>query len=82
MKPLSAAPVHHDRGVFTGAVQLLFLFNLVWSRSGGASARQPLAGTSLEWSPSPPPSTTSAAPLPVVYHGPYQYGMKARPATT
>ncbi len=63
--------------LFTGAVQLIFLFNLVYSRFKGAPAPDnPWECTSLEWTmPSPPPFDNFGGKHPVVYHDPYQYGM-------
>ena len=64
--------------LITGAAQLVFLFNLIYSRYKGAPAPDnPWHGTSLEWSiPSPPPWNNFGGNHPVVYHDPYQYGVK------
>ena len=64
--------------LFTGAVQLLFLFNLVYSRFKGPLAPpNPWEATSLEWTmPSPPPHNNFGDVHPVVYHGPNEYGVK------
>jgi len=64
--------------ILTGAVQLLFLFNLVWSRFKGAPAPEnPWDATSLEWTiPSPPPIDNFGGKHPVVHHGPNEYGVK------
>jgi cytochrome c oxidase subunit 1 len=61
----------------TGAAQLIFLFNLFWSMFKGEKAMQnPWEATSLEWTiPSPPPHDNFAGKIPIVYHGPYQYGV-------
>ena len=61
----------------TGAVQLIFFFNLAWSRKRGAVApANPWEATSLEWStPSPPPHDNFGGRHPVVYHGPNEYGI-------
>jgi cytochrome c oxidase subunit 1 len=61
----------------TGAVQLLFFFNLIWSRKRGALApANPWEATSLEWTtPSPPPHDNFGGRLPVVHHGPNEYGI-------
>ncbi len=58
--------------LFTGAVQLLFLFNLIWSRLRGAKAPDnPWQATSLEWSiPSPPPFDNFGGRHPVVHARP------------
>ncbi len=62
--------------LFTGAVQLLFFANLIWSRFRGAKApANPWGATSLEWSiPSPPPHDNFGGKHPVVAHGPNEYG--------
>jgi cytochrome c oxidase subunit 1 len=64
--------------LITGAGQLVFLLNLVHSRFRGKLAPDnPWNGTSLEWSmPSPPPWNNFGGHHPVVYHDPYQYGVK------
>jgi cytochrome c oxidase subunit 1 len=63
----------------TGAVQLIFLFNLLHSRFKGQLApANPWEGTSLEWTmPSPPPWDNFGGKHPVVYHDPYQYGIES-----
>lgn len=65
--------------LFTGAVQLIFLYNLVHSRFWGEPAPQnPWEATSLEWTiPSPPPFDNFGGKHPVVYHDPYQYGVQS-----
>ncbi|HTR68338.1 MAG TPA: cbb3-type cytochrome c oxidase subunit I [Terriglobales bacterium] len=62
----------------TGAAQLIFLYNLIHSRFWGEKAPEnPWEATSLEWSvPSPPPFDNFGGRHPVVYHDPYQYGVK------
>ncbi|MGA7293888.1 MAG: cbb3-type cytochrome c oxidase subunit I [Terriglobales bacterium] len=79
-------PVHRFitvAALFTGAVQLIFLYNLIHSRFWGKEAPQnPWEGTSLEWSvPSPPPWNNFGDKLPVVYHDPYQYGVQSSTGT-
>ncbi len=61
----------------TGAAQLIFLFNLFWSMfKGPVASDNPWDATSLEWTvPSPPPFDNFAGKHPVVYHGPYEYGV-------
>lgn len=61
----------------TGAVQLVFLFNLFWSMFKGEKATEnPWEATSLEWTiPSPPPHDNFAGKIPTVYHDPYEYGV-------
>ena len=63
----------------TGAAQLIFLFNLIHSRFRGRPASSnPWDCTSLEWTtPSPPPFDNFDGKHPVVYHDPYQYGVKS-----
>jgi cytochrome c oxidase subunit I len=63
----------------TGAAQLIFLFNLIYSRFWGAPApANPWQATSLEWSTpsSPPPFDNFGGRRPIVYHDPYQYGIE------
>jgi cytochrome c oxidase subunit 1 len=64
--------------LFTGAAQLVFLYNLIHSRFWGKPAPlNPWECTSLEWSTptSPPPFDNFGAKLPVVYHDAYEYGV-------
>jgi cytochrome c oxidase subunit 1 len=81
MQPL--IPVHRFitvAALITGAAQLIFLFNLFYSRYKGAIApANPWEATSLEWSTpsSPPPFDNFGGKLPVVYHDPYQYGIES-----
>jgi cytochrome c oxidase subunit 1 len=81
LKPL--IPVHQFitiAALVTGAAQLIFLYNLIHSRFWGKPATDnPWEATSLEWStPStPPPHNNFGDKLPVVYHDPYQYGVKS-----
>jgi cytochrome c oxidase subunit 1 len=65
--------------LFTGAVQFIFLYNLIHSRFWGEPAPDnPWQGTSLEWSiPSPPPHDNFGGRHVVVYHDPYQYGVES-----
>ncbi len=74
-------PVHRFitiAALATGAAQIIFLYNLIHSRFRGEPAPQnPWEATSLEWTvPSPPPWDNFAGKIPVVYHDPYQYGVK------
>jgi cytochrome c oxidase subunit 1 len=65
-----------ERGItwsaFTlAAAQLIFLFNIFWSARRGAPAGiNPWRATTLEWSPTDPPS---------VSRGPYVYGAGVSP---
>jgi cytochrome c oxidase subunit 1 len=75
-------PVHRFITIvalLTGAGQLIFLYNLIHSRLRGApAAANPWECTSLEWSmPSPPPFDNFGGRHPVIYHDPYQYGVKS-----
>jgi cytochrome c oxidase subunit 1 len=75
-------PVHRFISIaalVTGAAQLIFLYNLIYSRfRGKPAAANPWDATSLEWSvPSPPPWDNFDGKHPVVYHDPYQYGVKS-----
>src|SRR6202162_4511480 len=79
LKPL--IPLHQFitiAALFTGAVQVIFLYNLVHSLFRGAPApANPWEGTSLEWiMPSPPPWNNFGGKDPVVYHDADQYGVK------
>jgi cytochrome c oxidase subunit 1 len=74
-------PVHRFitiAALLTGAAQLIFLYNLIISRFRGDPApTNPWDCTSLEWSTSsPPPFDNFGGKHPVVYHDPYQYGVK------
>ncbi len=77
LKPF--VPVHKFMTIaalFTGAAQLLFLYNLIRSRVRGArAADNPWQATTLEWSTSsPPPVDNFGGHPPVVYRGPQEYG--------
>lgn len=74
-------PVHRFitiAALVTGAVQLIFLYNLIYSRFRGEPAPQnPWQATSLEWATSsPPPADNFGGKPPVVYHDAYQYGIE------
>jgi cytochrome c oxidase subunit I len=74
-------PVHKFitvAALVTGGAQILFLYNLIYSRFRGQPAlRNPWQATSLEWTiPSPPPVNNFGDKVPVVYHDPYQYGVE------
>ncbi len=63
---------------FVGAVQLLFVYNLVWSAFRGRRAvPNPWRAASLEWqTPDTPPVHGNWGPqLPVVYRGAYAYSV-------
>ncbi len=64
--------------LFVGVVQLLFLFNLVWSLVKGKPAgSNPWEATTLEWqTPDTPPRHGNWGPeLPVVYRWAYDYAV-------
>jgi cytochrome c oxidase subunit 1 len=59
----------------TGAVQLIFIFNLFWSMFRGEKAGEnPWEATTLEWAASTAPTGEGR----VVYRGPYEYGVPGR----
>jgi cytochrome c oxidase subunit 1 len=75
-------PVHQlitVAALITGAAQLIFIYNLIHSRFWGKPAPDnPWEATSLEWSTAtPPPWDNFGGKHPVVYHDPYQYGVKS-----
>jgi cytochrome c oxidase subunit 1 len=77
-------PVHQFMtyaAYFTAGAQIIFLINLFWSIKGGKPAGDnPWNSTSLEWGiPSPPPHDNFAGVHPVVYNGPYEYGVPGAP---
>jgi len=80
MQPL--IPVHQFitvAALFTGAVQIIFLYNLIYSRfKGEVASDNPWQATSLEWSTptTPPPHNNFGDKLPEVFHDPYQYGVE------
>jgi cytochrome c oxidase subunit 1 len=75
-------PVHKFitvAALLTGFAQLIFLYNLIYSRFRGALASdKPWQATSLEWSTptTPPPFDNFGGQHPVVYHDPYQFGIE------
>src|SRR5579871_1307525 len=73
-------PVHRFitiAALLTGAAQLIFLGNLIWSRfRGPVASENPWQATSLEWATtSPPPFDNFGGKHPVVYHGPNELGV-------
>ncbi|HEV3513301.1 MAG TPA: cbb3-type cytochrome c oxidase subunit I [Candidatus Sulfotelmatobacter sp.] len=64
--------------LFTGAVQLIFLYNFFYSKYRGEPAPDnPWEATTLEWSTSsPPPWDNFGGRQMVVYHDPYQLGVE------
>ena len=58
--------------------QIVFLFNLIWSRSHGKEAgRNPWQATTLEWQTAelPPGHGNFGKKLPLVYRWAYAYGV-------
>ncbi len=74
-------PVHKFitvAALLTGGAQLIFFFNLIWSRfKGPIASDNPWEATSLEWSTtSPPPFDNFGGRHMVVYNGPNEYGVE------
>jgi cytochrome c oxidase subunit 1 len=75
-------PVHKFitiAALVTGLAQLIFIYNLIYSRFRGERASDnPWQATSLEWSTptTPPPFDNFGGQHPVVYHDPYQFGIE------
>lgn len=67
--------------ILTATAQILFVVNLFWSLYKGKKASEnPWEATTLEWSiPSPPPHDNFGGKIPVVHHGPYEYGVPGAP---
>jgi len=62
--------------IFVGVMQLVFIFNIIWSlRNGKPAGHNPWEATSLEWqTPQTPPHHGNwGAKLPVVYRWAYEY---------
>ncbi|HEV2961898.1 MAG TPA: cbb3-type cytochrome c oxidase subunit I [Candidatus Angelobacter sp.] len=72
------APLHKFitlAAIITIGAQFLFLANFFWSMFKGAPAGEnPWQCTTLEWRLSSPPQHGFGNNLPVVHHGPYEYG--------
>jgi cytochrome c oxidase subunit 1 len=61
------------------AFQPIFLFNFIYSLFKGPKApANPWRSNTLEWSAPSPPPHGNFAELPVVYRGPYEYGVPGR----
>jgi cytochrome c oxidase subunit I len=75
-------PVHKFitiAALVTGAAQLIFFWNLIWSRfRGSVASENPWEATSLEWATtSPPPFDNFGGVHPVVHNGPNEFGLEA-----
>jgi cytochrome c oxidase subunit I len=73
-------PIHQFMtyaAIITIAAQFIFLINLFWSMFKGPKASDnPWEATTLEWTTAtPPPHDNFGGVTPVVYHGPYEYGV-------
>jgi cytochrome c oxidase subunit 1 len=67
--------------LLVGFAQVVFLFNLIWSRTHGAHAGgNPWNATTLEWqTPHTPPRHGNFDELPVVYRWAYDYSVPGAP---
>src|SRR5580693_3775325 len=73
-------PIHQFityAAIITIAAQFIFVINLFWSMFKGPRASDnPWEATTLEWTTAtPPPHDNFGGVTPVVYHGPYEYGV-------
>jgi len=68
-------------GAFTLGISVLpMLINVIWSWSRGPKASgNPWNALTLEWTTPSPPPVENWAVLPVVTHGPYEYGVGIQP---
>jgi len=67
--------------IITISAQFIFVINLFWSMFKGPKASDnPWEATTLEWTTTtPPPHDNFGGVTPVVYHGPYEYGVPGAP---
>jgi len=67
--------------IITISAQIIFVINLFWSMFKGPKASDnPWEATTLEWTTTtPPPHDNFGGVTPVVYHGPYEYGVPGAP---
>jgi cytochrome c oxidase subunit 1 len=77
-------PIHQFMtyaAIITIAAQFIFVINLFWSIFKGPKASDnPWEATTLEWTTAtPPPHDNFGGVTPVVYHGPYEYGVPGAP---
>jgi cytochrome c oxidase subunit 1 len=65
----------------TAAIQVVFLFNFIWSLFKGPKAGDnPWEATTLEWATtSPPPHDNFAGIVPTVYRGAYEFSVPGAP---
>jgi cytochrome c oxidase subunit 1 len=63
--------------IITIGAQFIFVINLFWTMFKGPKASDnPWEATTLEWTTAtPPPHDNFGGVTPVVYHGPYEYGV-------
>ncbi|MGO9062372.1 MAG: cbb3-type cytochrome c oxidase subunit I [Candidatus Binataceae bacterium] len=77
LKPLQPINIFISISAFVlGAAQFLLLANIIWSLAKGKKAADnPWHANTLEWTTTSPPFGHGnwEGPLPVVYHGPYEY---------
>ena len=71
-------------GAYLLAISVIpFTLNVIWSWNAGAKAGDnPWNALSLEWTTSSPPAIENWEELPVVSHGPYDYGTEDESLTT
>jgi cytochrome c oxidase subunit 1 len=77
-------PIHQFityAAIITIAAQFIFVINLFWTMFKGPKASDnPWESTTLEWTTAtPPPHDNFGGVTPVVYHGPYEYGVPGAP---
>jgi len=70
-------------GILLGISVLPFYLNVIWSWIAGAKAGDnPWEALTLEWTTSSPPLIENWEELPVITHGPYDYGRNGRGGTS
>jgi len=82
LKPIQPINIFISISAFVlGAAQFILLANIIWSLAKGKKAvDNPWHANTLEWTtPTPPGHGNWPGPLPIVYHGPYEY---SSPLTT
>jgi cytochrome c oxidase subunit 1 len=82
LKPIQPINIFISISAFVlGAAQFILLANIIWSLAKGKKAEaNPWHANTLEWTTGSPPGHGNwVGPLPVVYHGPYEY---SSPLTT